>query len=173
MQGDLAKQLDLAIYELPDTFWWYQPKIIAGVFAIVLGIACVYAWYWQRKKRHVAVKIPEQLRELLRVGMMRVQEGRLPLSGMLVLLTSVLKSYTAWRCEYDAVHAMTDEQWLAYIKQVAAFKSAVSTCELIVHKMSDAKFAYGQISQKELQQLVDQVLKVIAETLPKTSSQAG
>lgn len=171
--GDLAQQLDLAIYELPDTFWWYRPLVIIVLACFILSIAIAYFWYKRYMHRRVAVKVPEQLTQLLEHGLEKVKSAHFSSSDMLVLLTSVLKSYTAWRCDHDGIHAMTDEQWLAYIARETVFTPVLSECQSIIQVAGEVKFSYSTVTSGQLRELVDRVLHIIHVTLPKTSSDSN
>jgi hypothetical protein len=163
----LEEQLDLAIYHMPYISWWQHPYVLISLtllcVALLAGSFFGYRWLKTKKKKK---PVPQQLLLLLVQTLEGVKQGAFQPADVLTTIMVVLKAYTAWLTYNDLVLAMTDLQWLTYIKGFDLFKPFVADCAIIINKARDIKFNQQQPALSEIADLVRKVIVIIAKTLP-------
>lgn len=167
MVTDLAKQLDLVVYEGSPAAWWCAWPVVVGLGALFTLGFLGYWWYSRRIRARAVVALPDQIFDLLSSGLEQFEHTMLSSADMAALIVSCLKAYTAWRCDYDHINALTDVQWLDYVRQNALFGGVYDSCQNIVQAASFAKFYGALLSAHQVHEMVDQVMYIIKNTLPE------
>ena len=159
----LFEQLDLEIYSSPYVAWWSNPLVILGVFFALVFIV-VSIWFIKHYyKKPTPVSVVEVLRGVLRRGIAGVNQGRISPQEGIVLVTSILKSYTAWLIEDKSIRGLTDTQWLELIKSLKYFKPYATEIEGMVLEGSQIKFNYSQITKQQAIKWLERTLVIIEE----------
>lgn len=159
----LIEQLDLTIYSSPFVSWWTQPLVLLGTLFLLVSLITII-WFRKRRSREkVEIPVADLLIGLLKRGIEGVNQGRISLADAIVLLTSILKSYTAWLMNDKSIKAMTDQQWLIFIKTIKQFQPYIEEIEVVVSMANQVKFNYVQIDQKQVLNWLEKSIQIIEQ----------
>ncbi len=158
----LVEQLDLLIYKMPFSFWWQSPLVLISLSILFISLI-MWIVFRRRKKKRIQLTLPEALFIVLTKGLDSYKEGSLAGSDAALLLTTALKSYTAWLSHDSTVHGLTDQQWLDKIKNMHVFDPYYESCIAIIRQLNEIKFNYGQIDKAQLVHLFEKVLEIISQ----------
>jgi len=164
MTQNIADQLDLTIYSSPFISWWRHPLILLG-FALLFSLIIIIAWSIKRHfRKKIVIPFSVIALELLKKGRDALISGKIAVSEAVVLLTTILKSYTAWLTKNDSVNGMTDHQWLAFVKTLKQFEPYYNDFAMMVETANQIKFNYAQLQKEQIVQLFEKAIQIIDVT---------
>jgi len=164
MTQNLIDQLDLHIYSLPFSFWWRHPLVMIG-FALLFAMLAVAFWFTKRRfRKKIIIPFSVIALHLLKKGKIALIHDKIDISEASLLLTTVLKSYTAWLTRDETIKGMTDRQWILFIKTVKQFEPYYDDCNFIVETVNQIKFNYAQFRKDQVILLFEKAIQIVDRT---------
>jgi len=161
MTQNLVEQLDLNIYSSPFSFSWNNPLVLASLILSCSALV-VTVWFVKRRfRKKIIIPFSVIAIRLLKKWREELVEEQIDVSQAALLLTTILKSYTAWLTQNEIVKGMTDQQWLVFIKRVKLFEPYYDDCSAIIETVNQLKFNYAQLSREQVLLLFEKALHMV------------
>ncbi|HBR70866.1 TPA: hypothetical protein DIC20_02400 [Candidatus Dependentiae bacterium] len=159
----LTEQLDLDIYSSSFVSWWTQPIVLLGALFLITSLILVIWFKKRRSRERVEMPVSTLLVSLLEKGIEGVKQGRISLSDAIILLTSILKSYTAWLLNDKSIKGLTDQEWLILIKNIKQFQPYIDELTVVVSMANQIKFNYVQVDQTQVLDWLEKAVQIIEQ----------
>jgi hypothetical protein len=160
----LFEQLDLAVYSLPRVHWWYHP-IVQLLLALVTIATLVGVIFIARvRKKNKPVSKIQQLLDSVYEQAGAWENGKITSAVLLQTVSQVIRQYTHVMTSDQGVLALTDEQWLAYVKTHAVFQAVIQECRELSEMVAYYKFCGKSLDDDQGRFLIGLVYDIIAKT---------
>ncbi len=151
-----AEQLDLNVYEVIGVDWWQDPVVIAILVGLLVAIGVGILFLIRRLRRPREQLLPHVITlQLIDDVRNRFETRQITGPQAVAAVTSLLKAYFAVFLRQPEIRAMTDQQWLALLKNQGVADGIFADCQYVVRVASLVKFNYAAVSIDEMVRLLD------------------